>query len=177
MSTIADTLAALRTEASSIVARRSSDSTLYTLLGHCLEACEHCRRDPAEEAALRALVRDMPARGRNRVYVNRSSDVYQLVCRYVFDGDKHTANTNRYAITIRLAAERQIAGSALPGWLGQNGGVNALYMRRPLLQTVVRTKCLHLEQQITVPKAGAFTLTLRRSPENTYFVEAAPQHQ
>jgi hypothetical protein len=57
----------------------------------------------------------------------------------------------------------------------KNGGINALYLRRPLSRTTVLTKCLRLLEQIDVPKSGQFTLTLERMPENAYRVVVGPE--
>lgn len=160
----------LQNEASHITARRQSDGRLYAVLGGCMQLCERCG-DPSEEAAMRALVATLgPLPGKKRHYVERGSDVYQLVARFVFHGEAHSANTNRYAHSLRQAALLQIRGADLAGWLAENGGVNALYMRRPLERGDVSTKCLRLTDSIVVPKHGTFTLVLRRTAENAYDV-------
>ncbi len=167
---IAEFARALQTTAGDIVARRVSDSSLYAVLAGCMEICERCR-DAAEEAELRRLCAALPPLpGRNRTYVERGSDIYQAVARFVFHGEKKSANMNRYAHSLRQAALLQIRSSDLAAWLATEGGINALYLRRPLTRTTVSTKCLRLSESITVPKDKPFTLTLRRSPENVYIV-------
>lgn len=160
----------LQQQAGTIVARRQSDGVLYSVLVGCMKLCERCI-DPAEEAELRRLCRSIPPLpGKKRTYVERGSDVYQLAARFVFQGESNSANTNRYAISLRMAAQMQIRSDALGEWLRENGGVNALYLRRPLDRVTVSTKCLRLTSAITVPKSGPFTITLRRTPENAYEV-------
>lgn len=167
---LADFARSLQSEAGRITTRRQSDSKLYTVLGGCMQLCERCG-DPAEEAEMRRLVVALgPLPGKKRHYVERGSDVYQLVARFVFHGEAHSANTNRYAHTLRQAATLQIRGAALAQWLAENGGVNALYMRRPLDRDDVSTKCLRLTESIVVPKGTPFTLVLRRTPENAFEV-------
>jgi len=167
--TLEEQARSIKSSASQIIAKRQSDTTLDTVLGGCMELCERCG-DPGEEIKMRSLVLSLPREGRNRIYVQRGSDVYQLVARYVFYGEEHTGNINRYAHSLRQASLLQIRSADLPAWLRDNGGVNALYLRRPLERTDVTTKCLRLTASITVSKEGIFTLTLRRTPENTYEV-------
>lgn len=160
----------IKSSASQIIAKRQSDTTLYTVLGGCMELCERCG-DPGEEAKMRVLANSLPPRpGRSKHFIERGSDVYQLVARYVFYGEEDRSNINRYAHSLRQAGLIQIRGADLPGWLKDNGGINALYMRRPLERNDVTTRCLRLTESITVPKDKSFTLTLRRTPENTFEV-------
>ena len=168
--TLADFASRLRERAGRIVANRQSDATLYSVLVGCMELAERCST-PEDEQTLRKLAGELPLpASKKRHYIEKGSDIYQLVSRYIFHGDVSSANINRYAICLRQAAQRQINSAALGEWLANNGGVNALYLRRPLLRTTVLTKCLRLTSQIEAPKDKPFTLTLRRTPENEYEV-------
>ncbi len=153
--------------------KKHADIHLYHVLKDCLEICEVCLRDRAEEAALDRLLAGLPTRpGKNRCYVEKGSDIYQKVCRYMFHAEEHPANTNRYAITLREAAARQIGSATLVQALKTGGGINALYLQRPLERDVVSTKCLRLDRQITHRKSERFTLVLKRRPDNSYEVLA-----
>lgn len=166
MATIVERAETLRTQADTI--KRYSDLTLYRILSGALELCE---ANPIEQDELRRAYAAKPRPdGENRTYVEKGSDIYQLACRYIFHGVEHHANVNRYAIALRRAAERQIRGQDLTEWLVRNGGINALYVTRPLGKTTVKTKCLHLDVPITVTKDQEFTLRLIRTPENKYRV-------
>lgn len=159
--------------ASLITSGRVSDLRLYSVLASALAACEQCI-DPVEEALLRRSFKALPVTGtQNRQYVNKSSDVSSLVCRYIFIGDI-LANASRYAHALREAQKLQIRSDDLVEWLKDNGGVNALYLRRPVARKDVRTKCLRLTTQIVVPKGRAFILTLLRTEENSYEVLQHP---
>lgn len=168
--TIARFAMSLQERASVIAANRHSDAKLYAILADCMDLAVLCL-DPEKEKELRSLAGALPPLpGKKRHYIEKGSDIYQLVARYVFHGEKVSANINRYAITLRAAKERQIQGNDLAEWLARNGGINALYLSRPLVRTTVRTKCLRLTTQIEVPKDKEFTITLRRTPENAFEV-------
>jgi hypothetical protein len=139
---------------------------LYRVLAGCMELCERCELDPADRAELEQLFASQPREG-NRRYVEKGSDIYVFVCRYVFHDDTR-ANANRYSHCLRQAALQQIGSNTLADHLANNGGLNALYMRRPLDRTTVETKCLRLTESIVCPKTGRFTVTLERQPDNTY---------
>lgn len=156
-----------RAEAAQISDRHKGGTlpALYRVLAGCLELCERCA-DPAERDELERLVLDQPHSG-NRRYVERGSDVYVLVCRYVFHADTR-ANASRYSHCLRQAGKLGIESRDLPGHLTEQGGLNALYMRRPVERTTTDTKTLRLTESITCPKTGRFTVTLERMPDNTY---------
>jgi hypothetical protein len=148
---------------------------LYDALGASAVICRVCSFDEAQFEELRALIAAQP-RGddKNRRYVERGSDVYTRVCRYVFTGTNYT-NTCRYAHTLREAEKAQIKPDDLAGWLAKNGGVNALYYRRPLHDEEVATKTLRLTRKIVFPRHSDFTLTLRWTNQNTFEpIEVSP---
>jgi hypothetical protein len=154
------------------IGKRHSSFELYDLLQKCMALAIRCR-DPREFEALENAIREQPSEGKGR-WVLRTSDEYLLVCRYVFPRSGHgkgeLSNASRYASCLRQAAQRQIRSSELAAWLRENGGINALFLRRPLKRRSVCTKVLHLTESIEVPKDREFTLTLRRTPENTFEV-------
>lgn len=157
------------------IGKRHSSFALYDLLAGCMALAERCRRNPADLAELEALVREQPSAGKGR-WTLRTSDEYLLVCRFVFPrtgtGKGELSNASRYAHCLREAAKRKLRSHELSAWLRENGGINALYLRRPLTRITVFTKTLRLTESIEVPKQGEFTLTLRRTPENTFDVVA-----
>lgn len=73
--------------------------------------------------------------------------------------------------------KRQLKPENLPQFLRTQGGLNALYLRRPLTRTSVRTKVLHLTESVEIPKDGEITLALKRTPENTFEVLAISNPQ
>lgn len=147
---------------------RHSDITLYKLLARCLALCE---RDATDIEALRlAYGREAREATGRRVYIERGSDAPQVVCRYVLREDEHRANVNRYAFALREAQKRQISSTDLVEWLANNGGVNALYLARPLDQEYVATRTLRLDRQIATHKSQPFSLKLIRLPDNTFKV-------
>ena len=66
--------------------------------------------------------------------------------------------------------KRQIKSNDLPTWLAENGGLNALYQPRERTVENFRMKTLHLNQPVTVPKSGEFTITLNRDPRGFFDV-------
>jgi hypothetical protein len=153
------------------IGKRHSSFELYDLLAGCMRVAERCQRDWRARAELEQFFLSQPAVGRR--YVEKGSDEFVLVCRTVFPTGSRAAersNASRYAHCLREAAKRQIPSSELSRVLRSEGGLNALYMARPLTRTTVSTKCLNLTESVTVPKAGSFTLTLRRTADNRYEV-------
>lgn len=150
---------------------RGHNQRLYRALGYCLELCQLCSLFPEERKALDDLIEESKPKNK-RSYIERGSDIYIRVARFMFREEEHYANTSRYAHTLREAARRQISPEELPEFLATQGGVNVLYLSRPLDSTVVKTKCLRLAEQITVPKDREFTLRLIRQPDNSFAVVA-----
>lgn len=155
------------------IGKRQSSRELYGIITGCYEAAIQARRDPTDAEQLRQLVRGEASSGKGR-WVLRNSDEFILVCRYVFprkgDGKGELANASRYAAAMREAEKRQMAPADLASFLKDHGGINALYLTRPLERGDVRTKTLYLDRQITAPKHGEFSLTLRRLPNNRFEV-------
>ena len=170
MISVTDLALKARGQASEVVIRHKKRASfqLYSVLAPCLELCERCERDPAERAELERLFAAQPREG-NRRYVERGSDIYVLVCRFVFAGTDRS-NAMRYSQALREAAKLQIRSGELEAWLGKNGGVNALYFRRPLTTRSVSTKTIRLARSITIPRDRGFTVTLLWSQDNTFRV-------
>lgn len=155
---------------------RRKDGDLYALLALCLGICEDViasQREDELREIFRVSVdkRGENNRGRGRRYAYPSSDAYILVVRYVMDNEDSRANKSRYAQALRVAADRGVRSDGLVEWLIDNGGINTLFKSRPVETTEVRTKTLHLNQQVTMPKTGTTTLTLRMDHRGFYDVE------
>lgn len=154
------------------VGKRKSSFELYAILGQCMALAERCKTgDEFDE--MRRLVAQQPT-ANSRRYVEKGSDHYTLVCRFVFANLKSPgaegSNASRYAHCMRQANKAGIKPEALADHLRTKGGINALFLRRPLEAATVTTKCLALATVITVIKGEPFTLRLRRLPDNTYEV-------
>lgn len=160
-----------RQGAGEVVARHKKLASfrLYAILAPCLELCERCERDPSERHELDKLFAEQPKGDRNRHYIEKGSDIYVLVCRFVFAGTNRT-NAIRYSQSLREAAKMQISSAEIEAWLRKNGGVNALYFRRPLEAKTSSARTLRLANSIVFPRDGDFTLTLRWSQDNTFKV-------
>lgn len=146
--------------------KKLSSFRLYAVLAPCMELCERCERDPAERAELDRLFAEQPKEG-NRRYVEKGSNIYQAVCRYVFHNTDGT-NTNRYAQALNEAAKLQISSRDLEDWLKENGGVNALYFRRPLSVRVTELKVLRLNRSVTFSRDTPLRLVLQWQTDNTF---------
>ena len=153
---------------------RRTDGMLYALLGQCLAICEEVLRDGKTEELRQAVEGgNRFVAGKGRRYVEANTDVYVMLGRYVLQGNDSRNSYYRYAATMREAGKRQISAADLPTWLATNGGVNALFKARPVNARTARTKTLNLNQQVTVPKDGPFTLVLRRDERGFFDVVAA----
>lgn len=155
------------------VGKRRTSVELYKVLVACAALAERCAEgDDYQE--LRRIARDQPRHGQNRRYVERRSDEYTLVCRIVFGDLKsrsaERSNASRYAHSLREAKRTGINASLLFQHLRDNGGINGLFLRRPLAATSVTTKTLYLTDSITVPKGVAVHLVLRREADNRFNV-------
>ena len=151
------------------IRRRGANQELYNALILALQASELCISDINQDIALGKAVAELPKGNKNRQYVEKGSDVYQRVCRYIFWGEDHTANINRYAIALREAGKQNIRSFELLNYL-KNGGVNQFYLKRPLSNDTISTRCIRLNKQITHNKSNDFTLILKRKDDNTYEV-------
>lgn len=152
--------------------KKHADLELYQVLRDCMEIAEICLRDPEEYAVLDKLIAKLPlAQGKTRQYVERSSDIYQRTCRYLFHNEEHTANVNRYAICLREAAKVKVTSKTLVAEL-VNGGINKFYQSRPsqTQERMVRTKCLRLDKTVQHYKSDQIVLTLKRNVESFYEV-------
>lgn len=152
--------------------KRYADEQLYRVLADCLQIAEVCLKDVEEYEVLNGLISQLPLiEGKTRQYVEKSSDIYQRVCRFMFHGEEHTANTNRYAHALREAARREVKSGKLLTELS-NGGINKFFMTRPSQgrERVVETKCLRLDKAIKHYKTNEITLTLKRGADGIYEV-------
>lgn len=148
---------------------RHSDALLYAILAGCLKLCERSDEHDFEVLRVEYGRAERAATGK-RFYIEKNSDPQQIVCRYVFRQDENRANVNRYALALREAAKLQIRSDDLVEWLKTNGGINALFLRRPVEAELVSTKCLRLDRQITISKNGTLTITLERRDDNVFRV-------
>lgn len=155
------------------IGKRHSSFELYALLADCMALADRCR-DPGEYEALRMAITMQGGDGGPRRYVERNSDEYILVCRYVFSDrkpGKERSNASRYAHALREAAKRQINSKTLEAHLRTAGGINALFLARPLEARSCTLKTLYLAHAITVPKQGWFTVSLSRKPDGSFEVK------
>ncbi len=150
--------------------KKHADTQLYRVLADCMEIAEICLDDASEYEVLNTLIKRLPLiEGKTRQYVEKSSDIYQRVCRFMFHGEEHTANTNRYAHCLREAAKHGVKSAKLVGELS-SGGINKFFLRRQSQnrEREISTKCLRLDRAITHYKSGFITLTLKRDAEGVY---------
>jgi hypothetical protein len=165
---------------------RRKDGNLYHLLAECLGICEEViAASMFEELRQMAVVRVNQRQprgtvtraesnnGRGRNYVEKGSDAFILVARYVLSGVDGRNSHYRYAVTMREAHKRQIASADLVAWLGENGGVNALYRPTTMKGEANQTRQLYLNQRITFPREGEFTITLRHDGKGFFDVVQA----
>jgi len=152
--------------------KKHADLQLYQVLADCMEIAEVCLRDIREYEVLNKLIGKLPmVEGKTRQYVERSSDIYQRTCRFMFHGEEHTANVNRYAICLREAAKLKVTSNALIRELA-DGGINKFFLSRPSQsqERVVATKCLRLDRQVRHYKSAIIRLKLKRTVEGAYEV-------
>jgi hypothetical protein len=165
---------------------RRKDGKLYQLLAECLGICEEViAAGMFEELRQVAVVRVNKRQprgtvtraesnnGRGRAYVEKGSDAFILVARYVLSDVDGRNSYYRYSTTLREAHRRQIPALGLVAWLSENGGVNALYRPTTMLRAAHQTKALHLNQSITFPREGEFTLILRHDGKGFFDVVVA----
>jgi hypothetical protein len=170
---ISDLVMQTREQAEEITARHKKLSSfrLYAVLAPVMEVCERAGRDPSERAQLEKLLSTQPHEG-NRRFVEKGSDIYTVVCRYVFHSSGNRANLYRYAEALRQAAAIQVGSSILAHWLRHNGGINALYFRRDAVRKPARLKVLRLLETIEFPRDRPFKLTLEWTDQNAFKVHA-----
>ncbi|MBA4282018.1 hypothetical protein [Ralstonia sp.] len=172
-STFRQDVAALKSRAAFFISQRRKDVDLYQVLADCLAICERAELSGEVEALRGEHLAAERARGK-RAYFEQGADVFLIVGRAVFEPEVNRAASWRYTATLREAAKRQIRSVELVEWLREQGGINALFKARPVEARTARTKTLHLNAQVEVPKDGPFTLTLRRDARGFFDVlEAA----
>lgn len=165
MSSIASLLEAARVKAlNGGLPIRRKDGSLYALLAGCMFICEKVQREQLEpelhEAVrVRVDIRGENNAGKGRRFAFKDADAFTLVCRYVLSADNRQS-AYRYATTLREASKRQISSGELTSWLTKNGGVQALFLTRPVDARSAKTKILHLTESIEYPKNGEFVVTL-----------------
>ena len=162
----------LRLKASEVRPKRHSHAELHELLGQCMVMCERAEKlgclDLLKEQATSQL------KGRNRSYFESTADVYLVVGRLVFEGEKRRDAAWRYTAVMREASKRGIAGADLPKWLQSNGGLNALFRARGDGPKAGQTKTIFLNTPVDVPSVGGeITLTLKRCPTGFFDVVGA----
>jgi hypothetical protein len=182
MTSVADEANALRRVAEAgPIGKRHSNFELYELLAGCMHLAERCAERSAMDE-MRTLALESSTNRGSRTYIERDSDVFILVCRYVFSNlrsaSAERSNASRYAATLRQARKIGVTSKTLSEHLRDRGGINALFLRRPLAATTVETKCLRLTKAIVFPKDATMRISLHRLPDNTYDVIATEEvHQ
>lgn len=163
-----------RREAEEVVKRHQklASLNLYRVLARCLEVAEHCALSHDAQQEMRRLVTSEAPPGK-RSYVEKRSDEYVLVCRYVLSGESY-ANLSRYSNALREAKRMQLHSGQLFEWLKNHGGVNALFLRRPSVYRVVNAKLIRLDRSVTFPKTGQFSLILERQEDGLFTVIEEP---
>jgi hypothetical protein len=142
---------------------RRKDKELYLLLGKCLTLCNKVVQE-GNENNLRNVIRARSS-GHNarRRYIETRTDIYLIVCRYVFD--KHTSGSRnkawRYACVLREAKKHQIEAGALPRWLSVNNGMNTLFQARRPNPQEYQTSIIRLTSPITIRANTSITLTIQ----------------
>lgn len=152
-----------KTLAKLIIARhkKHSDLALYNVLKNCLKIAEICRRNQKELDHLNNLLQTrslLP--GKTRQYIEHSSDIYQRVCLYVFHGEEHSANINRYAIALREAVKQKVTAETLISEL-LVGGINRFFCCRAGTKRTKIVSLLRLNEQIEHEKGAKLTLVLK----------------
>lgn len=158
---------ALRSRAGFFRKQRRSDAELYHVMAGCLAMVERCDREPGLLDALKAA---HLASLEGRRYFESGADAPLVVGRMVFGGGHGRVAAWRYTACLREARKRQITSDDLPGWLNENGGLNALFLGRPVKSRTAAVKILHLSSRIRVPKDKPFTMTLRRTERGHFDV-------
>lgn len=167
-------IAALKSRAAFFISQRRKDIDLYQVLADCMSICERASLDGEVDRLRREFLDRQKDDGR-RAYFEGDPDVYLIVGRSVFEPEVNRAACWRYTATMREAAKRQIRSGELVEWLRSSGGINALFRARPVEARTARTKTLHLNAPIEIPKDKPFTLTLRRDDRGFFDVmNAAP---
>lgn len=166
MSDLFTDMAAMRDRAVFFTAKRRKDRELYALLSDCMSLAERCEAEGMTDD-IKSRVTD-EAGGRS--YFEQGADAFLVVGRYVFGSGERRACSWRYTATMREAAKHGLTSKTLAQWLSENGGINALFRARKVASRSARTKTLHLNQQIEVPKSGAIALVIQRDERGFFDV-------
>jgi hypothetical protein len=150
--------------------KRRSDAELYRLLADCMAICERCEKEGQLERLKQEAVQRAKDRGARRAYFEAGADVYLVVGRLVFEGEKARAACWRYTSCMREAGHKGIVSGQLVGWLATNGGINALFRSRKVKARSRLTRTLHLTSAVEMPKIGPITLTLQDNGSGFYDV-------
>lgn len=154
---------------------RRKDRALYGVLADCLGLCEEVLRDGLGAELRDAITNETGVKhGTGSRRVRPTTDVYTLVCRYVFGDREDHSSLGKYAQTLRAAAQRQIAASSLEQWLCDNGGARALYLTIKVPKSDMTRVTLNLSSPITFPKDEAFTLVLKYDGKGFFDVLQKP---
>jgi hypothetical protein len=166
---------------------RRKDGKLYALLSECLSICEEviaegmfeelrqlARVSVNERKPRGTVTRNESNNGRGRNYVEKGSDAFILVCRYVLSGVDERNSSYRYATTLREAHRRSIKSQELSSWLKENGGVNALYGRAIYKGDISSKRTLHLNEAVSFPREGEFTIRLKHDGKGFFDVVQKP---
>lgn len=161
----------MRDKARFFVTQRRKDIELYALLADCLALCEEAVRGNFVEQIRQQVLARSSGRKVGRCYFEQGADPALVIGRYVFDEDrKNRVNSWRYVVALREASKQGIGSGALVDWLRGHGGINTLFKRREVEARSVRTKTLHLNQQVECPKGAPFTITLLRDERGFFDV-------
>jgi hypothetical protein len=158
------------------IGKKRSSFELYALLADCHGLAVQIHHNSEDRQALIDLLRPADYSAKNRKgQVNKNSSAFQLVCRFVFQhkGVSHAAdrsNASRYGKALEEAWKRGIGPTQIERHLRKHGGINSLFLVRPLGRRDVRSKNIYLETATTLPKEGEVTLVLRRNPNGSFTV-------
>lgn len=154
---------------------RRKDRQLYGVLAECLAVCEEAIRDNQFAELKENITKETGAKhGTGSTRVKPTSDIYNLVCRYVFGGRQDYSSLGKYAQTIREAANRQISSSKLEQWLCDNGGARALYLTIKTPNPGMTRVTLNLNEPITFPKDANFSIVLKYDGKGFFDVVQKP---
>jgi hypothetical protein len=172
MEEIKERMSDIKSRASFFMSKRRSDRELYKLIADTMSICERVSALGLEEE----LRKDIRSRStpETRSYVEKSSDVFLLVGRSVFEPELNRGTSWRYTSAMREANKRSINSREIFDWLLSNGGINTLFKGRGVLAKAVSTKTLNLNNKISVSKTSAITITIRMDHRGFFDVIDGP---
>lgn len=93
---------------------RQHNRDVYVVLASCMKFCGEVQSEGLEQELRQALTYEtyVPT-GKGSRRVKPHSDVYNMVCRYVFGHRSDRSSLGKYAQVIREAANRQISPDSL----------------------------------------------------------------